>query len=140
MPSTALPPRKTPGPLCAGLAEEGPAHDQHDAQAVIGQTAFHAGESDSVIRGRDDQRVVQLTGLTQGIQDHADALIVLAHTGVVVGHVAPHLRQVWQRRRGQDEVRVVQFGGRRELAVRVGKANSTDRCHASECTQCSAST
>ena len=47
----------------AAAEAAGPAHDQHHADAVVGQVALHARAGDAVVRGADDQGVLGQAGL-----------------------------------------------------------------------------
>jgi hypothetical protein len=95
----------------------GPAHDQHHAEAAVGQRRLRAREGEPVVRGQDHDRVVGEAVLVERVHDRADAVVERARAGLVRGHVAARLGGVGQVRRRQRVQRVAHGGGREVLAV-----------------------
>ena len=82
-------------------------HDEQDADAVIGEVAFHHGECDAVIGGADDDGVFGKSGTIYGVEDAPDFSIEDANAGFVSGGIVSGFGSVGQRRRGYAIARIV---------------------------------
>ena len=97
----------------------GPAHDQHHAEAAVGQRRLRAREREPVVGGEDHDRVVGELVLVERVEHGADAVVERARARLVGGHVAPRLGRVGQVGGRQRVERVAHRGRLEVLAVRL---------------------
>ncbi len=101
-----------------------PAHDEHDADAVVGEVALGAWEGDAVVGGADDEGVRLEARLAQGIEHHPHAGVQQARAGVKCRHVGAHGGRIGERGRRTHIARVgIGLG---ELAVRLGEPHGEE--------------
>ena len=109
----------------AGEAAWAP-HDQHHADAVIGQIALHPREGNAVVSGADHQSVVRQAACVERIEHRTDPTVEYPRTGVEGRHILPGLRAVGEKAGRQAIPRMVLRPWRGELAVSLGETNGQE--------------